>query len=186
MVRGFKAEANRIAVEIRDKLDLCAWAPLDPLAVCDYFEIQVVPLSGFGETAKHFTQVERNAFSAVTVPCGLRRAIVHNDAHHPYRQRSNLMHELAHGFLGHPPRAAFDCDGERNYNGGIEAEASFLAGALLITNEAAWHIVQSELTTIAQGMYGVSGKMLDYRLRVSGAIKRAEYLQAKRASSTQR
>lgn len=176
MVRGFKAKANRIAVEIRENLGLCAWAPLEPLAVCDYFEIEVVPLSRFGEAINHFTQVERNAFSAVTVPCGLERAIVHNDAHHPYRQRSNLMHELAHAFLGHPPCTTFDCDGERNYNGGIEAEASFLAGALLISNEAAWHIVRSALIDAAQGMYGVSKKMLDYRLRVSGAIKRATYL----------
>lgn len=182
MVRGFKAKANRIAVEIRAKLGLCAWAPLDPLAVCDYFEIEVVPLSRFPEAAKHFMQIERNAFSAVTVPCGLRRAIVHNDAHHPYRQRSNLMHELAHGFLGHAPCAAFDCDGERHYDGGIEAEASFLSGALLIPNEAAWHIVRTELIGVARGMYGVSKKMLDYRLRISGALKRAAYLRGRTAS----
>lgn len=182
MVRGFKAQANRIAVEIRERLDLCAWAPLDPLAVCEYFEIDVIPLCRFGDAVRHFTHIERNAFSAVTIPCGLTRAIVHNDFHHPDRQRSNLMHELAHGFLGHPPCAAFDCDGERNYNGGVEAEASFLAGALLISNEAAWHIVRSGLTGVARGMYGVSQKMLDYRLRVSGALKRAQFLQRRTGS----
>jgi Zn-dependent peptidase ImmA (M78 family) len=79
------------------------------------------------------------------------------------------MHELAHGFLGHPPCETFDCDGERNYNGGIEAEASFLSGCLLITNEAAWHIIRNGLISQARGMYGVSEAMLSYRLRVSGA-----------------
>jgi Zn-dependent peptidase ImmA (M78 family) len=177
MVRGFKAQANRIAVEIRDALDLCAWAPLDPLAVCQEFEIEVIPLSAYGALVSHFMGAGRSAFSAVTVPCGLRRAIVHNDSHHPYRQRSNIMHELAHGFLGHPPCSTFDCDGERVYDGGVEAEASFLAGCLLITNEAAWHIVRSGLTDVARGMYGVSKKMLDYRLRVSGAAKRASFRQ---------
>ena len=175
MVRGFKAKANRIAVEIRDALGLCAWAPLDPLAVSREFDIDVVPLSRYGSAVRYFTQIETGAFSAVTVPCGLNRAVVHNDSHHPYRQRSNIMHELAHGFLGHPPCATFDCDGERNYDGGIEAEASFLAGCLLITNEAAWHIVQSGIIDSARGMYGVSQPMLDYRLRVSGALKRATY-----------
>lgn len=175
MVRGFKAKANRIAVEIRDTLGLCAWAPLDPLAVCTEFDIEVIPLSRYGTDARHFTHSDPSVFSAVTVPRGLRRAIVHNDMHHPYRQRSNLMHELAHGFLGHAPCSTFNCDGERNYDGGIEGEASFLAGCLLITNEAAWHIIRSGLTDAARGMYGVSQKMLDYRLGVSGALKRGTF-----------
>lgn len=175
MVRGFKARANRIAVEIRDTLDLCAWAPLDPLAVCDTFNISVIPLSKYGVTSSYFTERNTSVFSALTMPCGMKRAIVHNDAHRPFRQRSNIMHELAHGFLGHPPCSAFNCDGERNYDSGIEGEASFLAGCLLITNEAAWHIVRNGLTGVAQGMYGVSKQMLDYRLRVSGALKRASF-----------
>jgi Zn-dependent peptidase ImmA (M78 family) len=146
---------------------------LDPLAVCTYFDIDVFPLTRFGPSVSHFTDVEQSAFSAVTVPCGIRRAIVHNDKHHPDRQRSNIMHELAHSFLGHRPCAAFNCDGERHYDGGVEAEASFLAGALLITNEAAWHIVRARLQNAARRIYGVSQQMLDYRLRVSGALKRA-------------
>jgi hypothetical protein len=143
MVRGFKARANRLAVAVRADLGLSACDPLDPLAVCRHFEIDVVPLTSFGREVAHFTDVERGAFSAVTVPCGIRRAIVHNDRHHPDRQRSNIMHEMAHALLGHRPCSAFNCDGERRYDGGIEAEASFLAGALLITNEAAWHIIRS-------------------------------------------
>ena len=173
MVRGFKARANRIAVAVRSDLGLGACDPLDPLTVCQHFEIDVVPLTSLGPEVAHFTDVERGAFSAVTVPCGIHRAIVHNDRHHPDRQRSNIMHELAHAFLGHRPCSAFNCDGERHYDGGIEAEASFLAGALLITNEAAWHIVRAGLRSAARKIYGVSQQMLDYRLRVSGAMKRA-------------
>jgi IrrE N-terminal-like domain len=176
MERGFKAKANRIAVDIRCDLGLRAADPLDPLAVCDHFDIDVVPLSKYGNAVIHFIRVERGAFSAVTVPCGLRRAIVHNDAHAPDRQRSNIMHELAHAFLGHPPCSTFNCDGERHYDSGIEAEAAFLGGALLITNEAAWHIVRAQLRGVARQMYGVSQPMLDYRLRISGALARAARL----------
>lgn len=172
MVRGFKAKANRLAVSVRADLGLDACDPLNPLAVCEHFEIEVVPLTTLGPETAHFTDVERGAFSAVTVPCGIHRAIVHNDRHHPDRQRSNMMHELAHAFLGHKPCSAFNCDGERHYDGGIEAEASFLAGSLLITNEAAWHIVRTGLKSAARRIYGVSQQMLDYRLRVSGAMKR--------------
>jgi hypothetical protein len=162
-----------MAVDVRADLGLGACDPLDPLAVCDHFGIDVVPLTSLGPKVAHFTDVERSAFSAVTVPCGMRRAVVHNDRHHPDRQRSNIMHELAHAFLGHKPCSAFNCDGERHYDGGIEAEASFLAGALLITNEGAWHIVRAGLQNAARRIYGVSQQMLDYRLRVSGAMKRA-------------
>jgi Zn-dependent peptidase ImmA (M78 family) len=88
------------------------------------------------------------------------------------------MHELAHGFLRHPARAAFNCDGERNYEGGMEAEASFLSGSLLITNEGAWYIVRNDLIRTARRMYGVSQPMLDFRLRMSGALKRAAYRRA--------
>lgn len=176
--RGFKAKANRIALELRADLGLEPHAPLDPLLLCSHFEIEVIPLSTYGLNVRHFTHVERDAFSAVTVPCGLNRAIVHNDKHHPDRQRSNIMHELAHGFLRHPARAAFNCDGERNYEGGVEAEASFLSGSLLITNEGAWYIVRNNLIPAARRIYGVSQPMLDFRLRVSGALKRAAYRRA--------
>jgi len=178
MERGFKARANRVAVDVRSDLGLRAYDPLDPLAVCSHFGIEVVPLTKYGKEATHFTRIERGAFSAVTVPCGIRRAIVHNDTHAPDRQRSNIMHELAHAFLGHPPCSAFNCDGERQYDSGIEAEAAFLGGALLITNEAAWHIVRAQLRGVARQMYGVSQRMLDYRLRISGALTRAARLRS--------
>jgi Zn-dependent peptidase ImmA (M78 family) len=173
MERGFKAKANRVAVDIRTDLGLRAHDPLDPLTVCNHFEIVVIPLTKYGQEVTHFKRIERGAFSAVTVPCGLQRAIVHNDTHSPDRQRSNIMHELAHAFLGHPPCSAFSCDGERHYDSGVEAEAAFLGGALLITNEAAWHIVRVQLRGMARQMYGVSQSMLDYRLRISGALTRA-------------
>ena len=88
-----------------------------------------------------------SAFSAVTVPCGCARAIVHNDSHHPYRQRSNICHELAHCFLGHECTPPLTEEGERARDGGIEAEANFLAGALLVPNEAAVHIVRQDWST---------------------------------------
>lgn len=180
MERGFKAQANRTAVKVRAALGLAPHDPLDPFAVCEHFEIDVIRLSSLkdelGDFADHFIDVEREAFSAVTVPCGLRRAIVHNDAHYPVRQRSNIAHELAHGFLGHASRAAFTCNGERNYESGVEAEAAFLSGCLLITNEAAWHIVRNDLIAAARRTYKVSQAMLDYRLKVSGALKRVKYL----------
>lgn len=166
--RGIKAEANRIALRIRDRMGLRPTDPLDPFEVCTHLDIPVIRLSEI-DSCSPFLRGESSAFSAVTVPCGHETAIVHNDSHHPYRQRSNICHELAHCFLGHECTPPLTENGERVRDGGIEGEANFLAGSLLIPNEAALHIVRNGLAPSAQRLYGVSQPMLTYRLRVSGA-----------------
>jgi Zn-dependent peptidase ImmA (M78 family) len=55
------------------------------------------------------------------------------------------------------------------HDGGIEAEANFLAGCLLLPNEAAIHVLMNGLKSRASSIYGISNPMLEYRLRVSGA-----------------
>jgi hypothetical protein len=150
-------------------MDLGPLDPLDPAEVCARFDIVLLRLSELNCDSSPFLGASRSTFSAVTVPCGWWTAIVHNDSHHAYRQRSNICHELAHCFLGHQCTPPLTGSGERARDGGIEAEANFLAGALLIPNEAAICIVRQGLMSAAQGIYGVSQPMLDYRLRVSGA-----------------
>ena len=168
--RGFKAEANRIALRVRAQMRLSPIAPIDPAAICDHFDIKLLRLSDIDRRSV-FLGTNNSSFSAVTVPCGFHTAIVHNDSHHPHRQRSNICHELAHCFLGHKCTPPLMDNGERAHDGGIEAEAHHLAGVLLIPNEAARHIVSNGLVTQAQGIYGVSSAMLTYRLRISGAHK---------------
>lgn len=167
--RGFKAEANRIALRVRDQMGLPAIAPIDPVAVCAHFDIKLIPLSQVDCDCSAFLGQDESSFSAVTVPCGPITAIVHNDSHHLYRQRSNICHELAHCFLGHECTPPLTPSGERARDGSMEAEANYLAGTLLVTNEAAVHIVKKGLIPVAQKIYGVSRPMLEYRLRVSGA-----------------
>ena len=175
--RGFKARANRIALETRARMGLTAIDPIDPLAICRNLDILVIPLSSLGCYVSTFLGSEQGAFSAMTISRGIRTAIVHNDSHHQLRQRSNICHELAHLFLGHRHVPPLNEEGERAHDGGIEAEANFLGGCLLITNEASRHVVSSGLIHRAQLIYGVSKPMLDYRLRISGAhvIHRRKY-----------
>jgi hypothetical protein len=80
---GFKAEANRIAVRIREQMGFDSIAPIDPLEICKRFNIDVILLSDLDNTSP-FLKQDKSAFSALTVPCGLTMAIVHNDSHHPY------------------------------------------------------------------------------------------------------
>ena len=181
--RGFKSEANTIAREIREELGLTMLDALNPWILADHLDVPVTPLSDFGADAPnavHYVQnVEVEVFSAVTVFDGPRRNIVHNDAHSLGRQASNLTHELGHALLLHDPTPALDGRGCRLWNQNIEDEAQWLAGALLVTEEAALWIARGGITLPAAAAHlGVSRSMISYRLNVTGARK--QVIQARR------
>ncbi len=177
MRRGFKTEANAIALEVRRELGLRGTDPLSVWELARHLAIPVFPLSvlnGHAPSALHrFFVINPSAFSAVTVFDGPHRAIYHNDAHSSGRQASNVAHELAHGLLLHPPTPALDDRGCREWDPDIEAEASWLGGALLITEQSALSIVRRGLSmSEAAAVYGVSEQMVRYRLNVTGAQRR--------------
>lgn len=175
--RGFKSEANQIARELRHELGLGVAAPLNPWKLAEHLGILVVPLSTFKEESPGaFVQLARRdkgAFSAVTICCDYKRLIVVNDAHHLNRQASSLAHELAHILLWHKPARAVEGDDVREWNPEQEAEAHWLGGALLISEEAALQIVSKrQSVAAAASVYGVSHDMVTFRLGVTGARKR--------------
>lgn len=172
--RGFKSEANGIALEIRNELELLPTDPLDPLKLAEHLAIPVIPLSAFKRQAptmvRQFERVDRSAFSALTVFDGTARIIVHNDSHTAGRQASNVAHEISHGLLLHPPRPALDGGGCRDWDHEQEDEANWLAGALLVPDEAAMVIVRRRLSVgDAARLYGVSESMMTFRLNVTAA-----------------
>ncbi|QCX79886.1 hypothetical protein C9F11_31495 [Streptomyces sp. YIM 121038] len=170
---GFKAEANRLAVQMRKELRLHPASPLAPARLAEHLEI---PVETFSSVVAHDVRIgplltdAREAVSAVTVYAGTRRGIWVNDSHDPGRQNSSAAHEVAHALLMHPPGPALDLGGCRHWDGEIEEEADWLAGSLLITNEAAWSIVRRG-TSPEEAMlqYGVSKPMLTWRMNMSGA-----------------
>ncbi|MFZ0943588.1 MAG: ImmA/IrrE family metallo-endopeptidase [Syntrophobacteraceae bacterium] len=175
---GFKAKANRIALNYRARLGKDPEDPLDVRALSDLLKIPIIPLSSFVKShprqVQHLTRVDRDAFSAVLIPTSAKlRIIIVNDCHSPGRQNSSVAHELSHVILGHPPSYSFGRSALQNYDQGIEGEANILASHLLITNEAALRIVRMNFSsTAACQIYGVSNGMLQYRLNASGARKR--------------
>jgi hypothetical protein len=185
--RGFKTEANAIADEVRGELGLTALDALDPWALADHLDIEVWPLSTLVSDAPsalhHLQAVEPGAFSAVTVFCGAERTIVHNDGHVRGRQVSNVTHELSHGLLLHPAVTAFDERGCRHWDEDIEDEANWLAGALLITVDAALWIARSGTSDDeAATRFGVTRRMVTYRVNVTGARKRVSRARGLRRS----
>ena len=174
--RGFKTWAKQVSEGTRGELGLGPLDRLDPRVLADHLAIPVVDLSSLRDAApsvNHLTTVEPEVFSAVTVFDGSRRAIVHNDSHHPVRQASNLGHELGHGLLGHPPTPAMDDTGCRIWNQDIEDEATWLSGCLLVTESAALAIARGRWTPDEAAVhFGVSTAMINYRLNATGARTR--------------
>ena len=177
MRRGFKTQANQIAREVRGELGLGPTDPLDPWKLAAFLDIPVIGLTDLAaaipDAVHHFQQIEPGAFSAATVFAGTRRIIVHNDVHRPARQASNVTHEGAHGLLLHEPIPAFGPHGCRIWRDEVEEEAQWLAGVLLITEEAAVAVARGNLpVAMAASRYGVSEQMMQYRLNVTAAYRR--------------
>ena len=176
VARGFKAQANRIVTDVRNEIGLSPFDPLDPHKLALHLDIPIIGLSELLNEAPaidHLLYTESAVFSAITVFCGSRRTIVHNDAHVLSRQASNLSHELSHGLLLHPPTPALDDIGCRYWNQDIEDEATWLAGALLIPEATALAIAKGRWSVSSAALrFGVSCAMIRYRLNATGAKKR--------------
>lgn len=176
--RGFKTWANKVAAETRAELGLKPVAQLDPRQLAEYLDIPVIDLSDLeleAPAVKHLLTAEQAVFSAVTVFDGTRRSIVHNDAHAPVRQNSNLCHEISHGLLGHPETPALDDTGCRIWNQDIEDEATRLAGCLLVPEPAALAIARRGVSSAQAAVhFGVSEAMIRFRLNATGAVARVQ------------
>ena len=86
---------------------------------------------------------------------------------------TDVTHELSHGILLHEPVPAFDKHGCRTWRAEVEDEAEWLAGVLLITEEAAVAVARRNIpSAVAAGRYGVSEQMMRYRLNLPGAYRR--------------
>ena len=184
--RGFKTEANDIAREVRAELGLRSAAPLDPFELATHLEIPVIGMSELSGDARsavnYFSIVDSSSFSAVTVFRGSLRVVIHNDTHSPGRQASNVCHETSHGLLLHSPTPAIDDRGCRDWDPQAEAEADWLCGALLVPDEAALNVVRRGLSiSTAAQLYGVSNKMMKYRIGVTGARKRIQRMSGARS-----
>jgi len=182
--RGFKSEAADLATEVRAELGLGSLDRLDPRFLADHLAIPIIDLSDLVDEApavSHLLNSEREVFSAATVLAGHRRSVVHNDSHALVRQNSNLAHEISHGLLHHPATPALDDAGCRIWNQDIEDEANWLAGCLLVTEQATFAVARGRWSiTEAAQLLTVSEAMVRFRVNATGAVRRTRRAEARR------
>jgi Zn-dependent peptidase ImmA (M78 family) len=180
--RGFKANAERIATEIRGELNLQAEHRLDPFELAEHLAIPVLSMQQASRAnsnssfSKYFSLVDPDSFSAVTVFNGYRRLIVHNETHHPNRQVSNLTHEVSHSLLEHEPTPTIAADGQRYWDADVEEEATWLGAALLIPRDGALDMAKSgQSTEEIAAHYAVSPALCRWRISQSGIAYQVQH-----------
>ena len=175
--RGFKSEAERIAKQVRADLGLSAAEPVAPELIAELLRIEIksgdelIPRDRFQD----LEHIQPGSFSACTLrPAPDRVVVVYNPLSPKSRQNSDVAHELAHTLLDHDLSLVqrlgdvtfLSCDPIQ------EEEAAWLSGCLLLPRALLLAEVRSGTGAIdIAKKHGVSEKMAQYRLRVTGVVR---------------
>lgn len=176
MRRGFKAEAERHAAAIRERLHCDENEPVPLDALAKELGVRVVPADRLipRERLEELQNLQADAFSAATFKLSSgRRVVVYNPLHAAGRTRSNQAHELAHISLAHTLRTVekvgemsfVTCDVEQ------EDEADWFGGCLLLPRPVLLQAAYKGKTPaeIAEE-HGTSEAMARFRLNASGVL----------------
>lgn len=172
MRHGFKAEAKRLALELRSELGVDAHVPFDPYALAGEYGIKVVALSSLDGAARdHFLRQDGSALSGALIPTGTGVVILENDAQLPARRRTTMCHELAHVVLEHAFGISLSADERKcGLGGDQESEADWLSGEMLLPYEAALRLARSNASDeTAARTFDVSLAVARWRMNHSGA-----------------
>jgi Zn-dependent peptidase ImmA (M78 family) len=179
--RGFKSDAEEISREIREELCVGMGERLNCQVLADHLGIPVAPVTALekhGASRKAIASLLEadSGFSAFTVCCGSRVSIFYNPRHPAGRHANSLAHELAHVLLEHHAHPALGDDGYRIWKPQQEAEADWLAGALLVPREGALLVLSQGLNALgAAAHFGVSVQLFSWRANQTGVIRQLEY-----------
>lgn len=183
--RGFKAEAKRLALEVRGELGVSVFAPMNPYALAELYGIEVFDLrhpSLPADAVQHFTGPRAASFSAALLSVGTGCVIIENHVHSWARRRSTMAHEMAHVLLEHEFGLLLSDGGNcLSSNTVIEQEAAELSGELLVPCDAARTAAFRGWTDASVARYfRVSMRMARWRMNVTGARRIACRSRAKR------
>jgi Zn-dependent peptidase ImmA (M78 family) len=173
---GFKAQSERSAASARTALGLRPNAPLDPWEYAKHLNVRVLDfetLSLSKQAKSQLTVHDPDSWSAMTLQADGKFSIVLHPRHLLTRQRSDLMHELAHIELRHSPvRVEVSESGLlllSDYSDEQEQEADWFGAALLLPREGLVRLRATRKSPAEIGAYyGVSEALCLWRLRTTG------------------
>jgi Zn-dependent peptidase ImmA (M78 family) len=174
--RGFKAEAEREAAQVRKELGLTPHDPIDPANVAQHRGVKVVDASTLVDVTEleELERLQAFAFSAATFDIEGRKIIVFSPLRAVGRRNSDIAHELAHLMLGHELTEVRDLSGMpfRTCRPDQEEEATVFGGTLLLPRPLLLSAARRNATVeqIAS-QYAVTPDMARFRYNSSGVAK---------------
>ncbi|AQX01474.1 ImmA/IrrE family metallo-endopeptidase [Elizabethkingia anophelis] len=181
--RGFKAEAERISVRLREAMGIHPCARLCAFKLAEHLNLRVFKATDFLSDEKSISLLEgtngySNEWSALTmINKDDERIIIYNPFNSEARQQSDLMHEIAHILCKHElSNETFGFKipfGMREYNPIQEEEAKCLGASLQLSKPSLLWSRKRKLTNeqISQE-FNASIEMVRYRMAMTGIYKR--------------
>jgi Zn-dependent peptidase ImmA (M78 family) len=187
--RGFKAWCERYSISKLTELGIAPHAPLDAYRLADNLEVRVwIPsdVPGLSQQSIDVLLFNENStpsccWSAVTLVVAGKAVVILNSSHSQRRLASDLTHELSHIILDHKTHETnLTKEGVMllaTYDKKHEDEADWLSSCLLLPRDALVSIKRngSPLDDSAKN-YGVSLKMLKYRMAMSGVNRQFGFM----------
>lgn len=174
--RGFKAEAEREALRVREELNLEPTDGLSPHALAAHLKVAVVDASTLVEleALEEIERLQAFSFSAATFDFSGKKVIVTNPIRTPGRLNSDVAHELAHIMLKHDLSEIRDLAGTqfRTCKPDEEEQATTFGGTLLLPRPLLASAARrgSSIEGIAE-TYAVTVEMARFRYNTTGVAK---------------
>ncbi len=180
--RGFKANAERLAKEYREKLNIHPCAALCAFKLAEYLQIPVYKITEFTTNQLHIELLSGkngDEWSALTMITEVGTTIIiHNPFNSEARQQSDIMHELSHIICEHKhEKIVHDRPipfGMRNdYNQIYEEEAKCLGSTLQLASPCLlWALKKGMNHEEIANYFNASLDMVKFRINTTGIAKR--------------
>ena len=180
--RGFKAQAERLAKEYREQLNIHPCGPLCAFKLANHLK---VPIYDVKEIVTQTNDLKIFSggnggdceWSALTMTTEIGNTIIiHNAFHSPARQQSNVMHEIAHILCKNEliePETDFTIPmGMRFFDEVQEEEAKCLGATLQLASPCLLWAKKRNMTNEEIAAYfNASLEMVNYRINITGIAR---------------
>lgn len=179
--RGFKAEAERISLSMRQAVGLAKHEPLCAFKLAAHLGIPIKTIYEYG-LPDDDERYDDWCATLIYTQSG-KPKIIHNKYCSLHRQQSDIMHEISHYHCKHPPTEqplGFLIPGNLpTVNQQHEEEAACLGSVLQLPREAlTWAIYKKRMTLSAiSEVYMASKEMVRKRINLSGLSAEVKRLQ---------
>jgi Zn-dependent peptidase ImmA (M78 family) len=184
--RGFKSQAEHLAKQYRENLNIHPCAPLCAFQLAEHLQVPIYSATEFiSEEAEINLLLGSNGidcgWSALTMQTKAgNQIIIHNPFHSTARQQSDMMHELAHIICKHEhSQQSYDFEipfGMREFDEVKEEEAKCLGSTLQLAKPCLLWADKRNMTNEAIAThFNASVEMVTYRMNMTGIAKRKFY-----------